>query len=178
MPRTTELFRLVTRGLPLLLLLVTFLFINTEAWQVAASLNRTRLWFVVAFFAVIILAFLAVRLPDEVQPDLGRPRRRLAPAACGGTPLEPGLRRLRASGRPLERHPLTRRERINAVLVLVFSQATQVALLAVVVWLFFVAFGSLAISDDVIEAWVGSAADARRRSSASACRAGCRSPTS
>ena len=43
------------------------------------------------------------------------------------------------------------------MLVLVFSQATQVALLAVVVWLFFVAFGSLAIGDDVIESWVGGA---------------------
>jgi len=156
-PRTTELFRLVTRGLPLLLLLVTFLFINTEAWQVAASLDRARLWLVVAFFAAIILAFLAVRLPDEV----GRMKVDLDPAsldsACGGTPLEPGLHRLQERGEGLTRHPLTRRERLNAVLVLVFSQATQVALLAVVVWLFFVAFGSLAISDGVIESWVGTA---------------------
>ena len=84
-PRTTELFRLVTRGLPLLLLLVTFLFINTEAWQVAASLERTRLWFVVAFFAAIILAFLAVRLARRGEPDVGRPRsgRRCRPPAAG-----------------------------------------------------------------------------------------------
>ena len=154
-PRTTELFRLVTRGLPLLLLLVTFLFINTEAWQVAASLDRTRLWLVAAFFAGIILAFLAVRLPDEVRGITVELDETSMLAACGGTPLEPGLRRLRASGDELTRHPLTRRERLNAVLVLVFSQATQVALLAVVVWLFFVAFGSLAINDEVIEAWVG-----------------------
>ena len=96
-PRTTELFRLVTRGLPLLLLLVTFLFINTEAWQVASSLDRTRLWLVVAFFAVIILAFLAVRLPEEVgrmtvdldEDSLRRGLRRHAagagPAAVAGT---------------------------------------------------------------------------------------------
>jgi len=156
-PRTTELFRLVTRGLPLLLLLVTFLFINTEAWQVASSLDRTRLWLVVSFFAVIILAFLAVRLPDEVGQmtvDLDESALSLA---CDGTPLEPGLRRLQEVGNDLARHPLSRRERLNAVLVLVFSQATQVALLAVVVWLFFVAFVSLAIGDDVIESWVGAA---------------------
>lgn len=155
-PRTQELFRLVTRGLPLLLLLVTFLFINTEAWQVAAALDRTRLWLVVGFFAVIILAFLAVRLPDEVGRVTVELDEDTLRAACGGTPLEPGLQRLQAAGIELIRHPLTRRERVNAILVLVFSQATQVALLACVVWLFFIAFGSLAIDDSVIATWVGS----------------------
>ena len=33
------LFPLVTRALPLLLLFITFLFINTEVWMVAASLD-------------------------------------------------------------------------------------------------------------------------------------------
>ena len=156
-PRTRDLFRLVTRGLPLLLLLVTFLFINTEAWQVASSLDRTRLWFVVTFFAVLILAFLAVRLPDEFGQTAVELDEASMLAACVGTPLEPGLRRLQDAGQELMRHPLTRRERLNAVLVLVFSQATQVALLAVVVWIFFVAFGSLAITDGVVESWVGHA---------------------
>lgn len=156
-PQTAELFRLVTRGLPLLLLLVTFLFINTEAWQVASSLDRTRLWLVAGFFALIILAFLAVRLPEEVRGMAVELDEAALVAACGQTPLEPGLRRLQASGRELRRHRLTRRERVNAVLVLVFSQATQVALLTVVVWVFFVAFGSLAVTPEVVEQWVGHA---------------------
>ena len=35
-------FPLVTRALPLLLLFVTFLFINTEVWMVASSLDAGR----------------------------------------------------------------------------------------------------------------------------------------
>ena len=31
---------MATRALPLLLLFITFLFINTEVWQVAANLGR------------------------------------------------------------------------------------------------------------------------------------------
>ncbi|MCY7402818.1 MAG: hypothetical protein LH477_18035 [Nocardioides sp.] len=38
------LFPLATRALPMLLLFVTFLFINTEVWQVASSLDGGVLW--------------------------------------------------------------------------------------------------------------------------------------
>src|SRR5665254_8124 len=38
------LFPLVTRALPLLLLFITFLFINAEVWQVVASLDGGVLW--------------------------------------------------------------------------------------------------------------------------------------
>ena len=61
------LFPLVTRALPLLLLFMTFLFINTEVWQVTSALERGLLWLTVMLFAGIAIAFLLVRLPEEVR---------------------------------------------------------------------------------------------------------------
>ena len=81
-------FPLVTRALPLLLLFVTFLFINTEVWQVASSLDRGVLALAVMFFAAMAVGFLLVRLPEEMDRvdddvDPGRLAQR-----CEGTPLE------------------------------------------------------------------------------------------
>ncbi|MGH3332963.1 MAG: hypothetical protein ACRDPJ_16825, partial [Nocardioidaceae bacterium] len=45
------LFPLVTRALPLLLLFITFLFINAEVWQVAANLDGGVMWVAVMLFA-------------------------------------------------------------------------------------------------------------------------------
>jgi hypothetical protein len=46
---------MVTRALPLLLLFVTFLFINAEVWQLAASLDGGVLWLTVLMFGVMAL---------------------------------------------------------------------------------------------------------------------------
>ena len=61
------LFPLITRALPLLLLFITFLFINTEVWQVCSALDRGLLWLTVLLFAAIAVVFLLVRLPEEVR---------------------------------------------------------------------------------------------------------------
>jgi len=58
---------LVTRALPLLLLFVTFLFINAEVWQVAASLDGGVLWITVLLFAAFAVGFLLTRLPEELD---------------------------------------------------------------------------------------------------------------
>ncbi|MDQ6524240.1 hypothetical protein RB608_11540 [Nocardioides sp. LHD-245] len=58
---------LVTRALPLLLLFITFLFINAEVWQVAASLDGGVLWVAVLLFAAIAVGFLLTRLPEELD---------------------------------------------------------------------------------------------------------------
>ena len=47
------LFPLVTRALPLLLLFITFLFINTEVWMVAATLDGAVMWLTVLLFSVV-----------------------------------------------------------------------------------------------------------------------------
>jgi hypothetical protein len=111
-----------TRALPLLLLFITFLFINTEVWQVASELTTGQLWLAVLLFIVLAIAFLLVRLPEEVDP-------RADPAAYA---------------------EITGYERWNLVLVLVIVQAVQVLLVAVAVFAFLMIFGSLVMTDHVL----------------------------
>ena len=151
----SSLFRLVTRALPMLLLFTTFLFINTEVWQVASSLSTAVLWLAVAFFGVLAVGFLVARLPEEVAAvnddvDEGSVRR-----AVSGTPLEDRCDELAGD---LRAEPLARKQRVNLLLVLLVTQMAQVLLLAIAVWLFFLTFGRVAIEGGVINSWVGGSA--------------------
>jgi hypothetical protein len=128
-------FPLVTRALPLLLLFTTFLFINTEVWQVASSLPRPVLWTAVLLFAGVAVVFLLVRLPEELD----------------------GVTERIGNGKA----DLTGRQRANLLLVLLVTQALQVLVLAVAVFGFFVVFGLVAIQPDVVEAWIGHPPTAR-----------------
>jgi hypothetical protein len=147
-----SMFQLVTRALPMLLLFITFLFINAEVWQVTGNMSRGVLWTVVLLFGGVAVAFLLVRLPDEVRRvERDASGERLA-ESCAGTPLaEAAARR----GVDAPRVALPRLPRLNLVLVVLFSQVLQVLLLAVAVMTFFLVFGRVAITPDVIESWVG-----------------------
>ena len=129
-------FPLVTRALPLLMLFITFLFINTEVWMVANSLDPGVLTMAVMFFAAMAVGFLLVRLPEEMDrvdddTDTGR-----LVARTQGTPVghcsrevfdeipEDELRGV------LEVGGL---QKWNLVLVLLVSQFVQVLLLSVAV---------------------------------------------
>ncbi|WP_353950254.1 hypothetical protein V6K52_11465 [Knoellia sp. S7-12] len=149
---------LATRALPFLLLFITFLFINTEVWQVASSLSRRLLWSSVAVFVVLAVGFLAPsfdkeisRLGAEVEGD------RLA-ESCVGTPVASAAREILAEphlAREVAGIRLRGLQRNNLLLMLFITQAIQVAILALIVFTFFVVFGSIAIRPDVIESWVG-----------------------
>jgi hypothetical protein len=119
---------LLARAIPLLLLFSVVLFVNTEMWQVFAGMNGATLIATGVLLVVVGSAFLAVRLPVEVEQ----------------------IEREAAAGPPLER-----RQRINVGLVLFVSQALQILLVAVAVGAFFVAFGALVVSAAVIESWTG-----------------------
>lgn len=140
---------LLTRALPLLLLAVTFLFVNAEVWQVAALMPRPRLWLAVLGFAVVAVLFLLVRLPEEVRGVERDAAGERVVERCAGTPAAALVRPdTSASGLP-------RFARANLVLVLLFNQAVQVLLLAVLLLGFFVVFGLLAIPEATIESWTG-----------------------
>ena len=148
------LFPLVTRALPLLLLFITFLFINAEVWQVSSTLDGGILWGAVLFFGAAAILFLVPRLAEEldafddsiVSADLL--------AASKGTPLEAPAQRLIDEDIDLpEEAQVTGLQMVNLVLVLVIAQAVQVLLLAVAVFAFFMVFGAVAINDGVIESW-------------------------
>jgi hypothetical protein len=142
---------LVARALPLLLLFTTFLFINTEVWQVAGTLGGVAYVATLSIFFVLGAVFVLSRVPalmhgvnrfdgwDEVR-DLvtGTPAQRLAPELHGALPDT----------------RLTRRQRANLALVAIFSQALQITVVALLLTSFFTLFGFLAISQQTTDLWI------------------------
>jgi len=148
---------MVTRALPLLLLFVTFLFINAEAWQLASHLDGGVLWLTVLLFAAMAVAFLLVRLPEELdRVDDGMTGEGLI-AACAGTPLAEDAVECAARYEDavlIARAQVSGLAKANLVLVLLISQALQVLLLSVAMFVFFVVFGCVAINAEVVTAWL------------------------
>jgi hypothetical protein len=148
---------LVTRALPLLLLFITFLFINAEVWQVAASLDGGVLWIAVLLFAGIAVGFLLTRLPEELDAVDDEVESAQLIEACAGTPLETAARAL--AGR-VDRVGAVDAEvgglqKANLVLVLLVAQVVQVLLLALAVFAFFIVFGVVAMEPSVVSSWTG-----------------------
>jgi len=147
---------LLGRALPLLLLIQIVLFINTEMWQVADGFDGAFLGATMLLFLLIGVAFLVTRLPRELdrlatfasEEELtacvaGTP-------AAGAVPLEPG---------PIDPAGLSARQRGNVLLVALFSQGLQVVLVTSILGLFFVAFGLLTVTPEVLESWIGHPGD-------------------
>jgi hypothetical protein len=119
---------LLTRAVPVLLIFMILLFLTTEMWQVFSDISDPALAGVVALFLGLGSLFIAARLPREVRAlerDVG---------------ADPALRR---------------RQRFNVGLVMFVSQGLQVIVVSVLVGIFFVAFGALAITPHVIDEWIG-----------------------
>jgi hypothetical protein len=151
---------LVTRALPMLLLFVTFFFINTEIWQVADALSWGVLASTVLFFGLAAVFFLVARLGEELDDVDDIVSTEEVVAGCVGTPLEAAARDLAARRTDLGVDTqVVGLEKANLVLALVVAQAVQVLLLSVAVFLFFVVFGAVAIEPRVIESWIGDVPD-------------------
>ncbi|WP_372788854.1 hypothetical protein [Paraconexibacter sp.] len=126
---------LLARAIPLLLLFSVVLFINTEMWQVFALMDDATLGAIVVLLVLVGTAFLVGRIPREVA---------VIEHEAGG------------DGPPLDRHQV-----INVGLVLFVSQALQVLVVSLAIAGFFTVFGLLAISDEVLDAWIGTAQGTR-----------------
>jgi hypothetical protein len=149
---------LATRALPFLLLFLTFLFINTEVWQVCAALPRPLLWVSVGIFAIMAVAFLAPSFATEIaRVGVEVEGERLA-TTCQGTPVASASREILAEPHlasevaGIRLPPLQRR---NLMLMLFVAQAVQMLSLVLIVFAFFVVFGSVAIRPAVIQTWIG-----------------------
>jgi hypothetical protein len=154
-----SIFRLLpmtTRALPMLLLAITFLFINTEVWQVASNLAAGQLWLVAVLFLVLGMGFLLVRLPEEVDKADDDVDDAALLRMCEGTPVEEACQELLGDERtdPLAHVHVTGYERWNLVLVLVVIQSVQVLLLTVSVFLFLLVFGSMIMTEPVMVSWL------------------------
>ena len=147
--------QLVARGLPLLLLITAFVFLNAEMWQVAHDFPPAYFAICVGFMVALALSFLALRVPREIETlarfdtwerccDLAQ--RTDAPIAdhlptLTGTPPEPDLARV---------------ELVNVGMLLTISQAVQTLLVGAIAGVFYVAFGLLAVRADTILQWTTS----------------------
>ena len=145
---------LLGRALPLLLLIQIVLFINTEMWQVADGFDGAFLGAVVLLFLLVGIGFLLTRLPRELGRLATFESADELKAAVAGTPAE-ALLKGRVAAVDLEPAPLTARQRGNILLVALFSQGLQVVLVTIILGAFFVVFGLLTITPDVIESWLG-----------------------
>lgn len=149
---------LLVRALPLLLLFVTFLFVNTEVWQTASALNWPALAVVGVLFALIGAAFAVVRLPRQVGELSAFDSWDVTERRVVDTPAEPlaAVVEEPEGGTP----PLSNREWSNVGLVVLATEGTQILLVSLTIFGFFTLFGFLAISEPVVRSWLGSAPDA------------------
>jgi hypothetical protein len=145
---------MASRALPLLLVFVTFLFINAEAWQMTANLSGPLLWTTVLLLVLLAVVFLLVRLPEEVDRVDDAVDDAFLRRTTRGTPLEQAADRLLAEGDdPARLAEVSGFARTNLILVLLVVQVVQVLLLVVAVFVFFLLFGSLIMTPTVQQAW-------------------------
>jgi hypothetical protein len=124
----------LVRALSLLMFFLLVIFFTTETWQIW-TVPRVPLFVAAAgLFVILAAGLLLLRLPGSVR----------------GLEDEAELQ----GGR------LTRPQRVNVGLVVFLSQFLQVVFVASAVWLFFVVFGSLLVTEGVREVWIGNPGDA------------------
>ncbi len=141
----------IAKALPLMLLVVAFLFLAAEPWQVAAQLTGWSYPVVSGLFVLLGASFLVGRLPaelrglstfddwTEVEALVANGPAAQLPQGSAHEPVSP---------------PLSRRQWLNVGLVTLVPQAVQITAVALVIAGFFVVFGVLAMGPEVTGAWV------------------------
>lgn len=139
---------LFVRALPLLVLFVTFIFLQPEAWQITADLFGVSYVIVLLVFPAVGLLFASLRLRREVSVLADFESWDVVIDRVQGTPAEVLAR---TTARPLDAPPkLSRRQWGNIGLVVLFSQGLQVAFISVMVFVFLVAFGTVVCSEPIV----------------------------
>ena len=143
--------RLMARSLPLVLVFSMFIFLNAEAWQVAAD-------FTVGYFAVAIGVLLAIaslfvllRLPREV--DALRHFTDWAEVCdfLSDAPLDPT--HVESLGGIPDPPKLTKSDWFNVGLIWLFSQGVQILLVGGVITVFYIVFGTVTVREATILQW-------------------------
>jgi hypothetical protein len=151
-------FRQVTnlfvRSLPLLLLFTMFMFFNAELWKIADDIPDAFLWTAILTMVLVGSAFILLRFPQELRALTAFRHWAEVKDEASSSPLAD----VDVSGLddPPEVARLQRRDRLNVGLVLFFSQAVQVLLVSVTVFVFYMAFGTFTVLDTTIVQWTGS----------------------
>ncbi len=143
---------LVSRTLPMLLILVVFLLFASELWQAANTLGGADLAAVLGLLLAVATVLVVTRARTEIAAiEAGRTWATIVPL-LDGTPAAPLAADLAMASAPRQ---LGWRERANLVLLMLLSQLVQSLFVALLVLVFLVALGVLAIPASVQETWVG-----------------------
>jgi hypothetical protein len=138
--------------LPVLLILVVFLLFASELWQAAATLGGADLAAIIGLLLFVASALVVTRAREEVRVLEAELPGDDAAARLIGTPAES----LAAIARDASRtRPLRWLERTNLIFLMLVSQLVQSLFVGLIVMLFLVALGLLAIPESVQELWVG-----------------------
>ena len=146
-----DLYAVATKALPLLLIVMIVLFINTEVWQVAGGLDALRLWAGVGMLLLLGALVTLDRTRAQIQSLQYDAPRDQVQQACQRTPMQEVAESVVLDDAPVE---LTRRQRGNLVVAAMATQVIHAALIGAVVWAFFMVFGVVAISVQVQGAWL------------------------
>jgi hypothetical protein len=157
------------RSLPLLLLFVTFLFLQNEIWQVMYQLDSAS--YRIILFTVIMstLLFAVIHLYHDVDSFSQFSSWEEVRSRIATIQKHPNLRKSSLDVKHLlalapdtgsEGLPLnpSRREKINAVLVMLFVLSLQIFFVSMTIGCLFVALGELAISSSIESNWAQPAA--------------------
>jgi hypothetical protein len=150
-----ELFRIVgllSRTLPVLLILVLFLMFASEIWEAAHGLAGAELTAILALIAgiAVILVLTGIRAEIGGLPpgDWGA-----VEELASDTPAAPLLSVPRDPQRAVA--PLTFRQRVNVTALLLIGQLIQSLFVALIVMGFLVVFGLIAIPGALQDRWIG-----------------------
>ena len=144
---------LLARALPLITLLVTFLFLTAEVWQTAGALVGPVYWIAVLLFPTVGVLFLIARLPRDIGEINDFAQTHNFMDLVAGTPIAP------VAVEPTDGHspPLRKREWRNVGLVTLVSQGIQIALVSLVIGVFFVVLGVLLVNEATTKSWATTA---------------------
>jgi hypothetical protein len=140
---------LIAKALPMIALLVTFLFLTNEVWQTAGALDGPPYWVVVALFPIVGILFIVARLPRDVGSlnDFSTTSPDEFAALVTDTPM---------TGVDLESARVDRLHRgewSNVGLVALFGQGVQILLVSVLIGAFFVVLGLLLVDEATTLDW-------------------------
>jgi hypothetical protein len=144
---------LLVRALPLLILFITFIFLQNEAWQITADLHGPFYWIVLGLFVVIGVGFSLIRLPREIGELSDSESWDVVLGRVQGTPASPLVDEVAPDQRG-EEHPLSKRQWGNVALVVLFSQSLQILLVSAMVFVFLFVFGLLVVTEPVARGFV------------------------
>lgn len=151
-----QVMSLLVRALPLLILFITFIFLQNEAWQITAGLHGPYYWIVLGIFVAIGIGFSVIRLPGEIGGLSDFESWDVVVERAAGTPAAPLV-----EGVPSRSHadppPLSRRQWGNVALVVLFSRGLQVFLVSAMVFVFLFVFGVIVVTEPVARGFTDAA---------------------